>query len=354
MAYNASAFLLLFCVIVIPLSSGVHVYQCSPGTEETLCVVNNLAYSPGQDPLPQVNHSDTVNRIHLRCSRYYYYSNWNSRSGKDLLSVYDVVLHSNVLRSPRSATVINCHLHTLVMPHDLEVGDFFNNYVSEVKTDPTQSYNLRYLDLSHNNLYDLGNLSVLVNLQTLKLDGNELEEIKPETFARMTNLSILSLGYNSIVKIDLKVLPKSLTGLSLVRNSMTEIDFTSVSFVSMRELDLESNRLTGLDVASMMRACPSLQLLPIEYNPMPKDVAQRIVKELTRHNVTYYNEGDKASYSDSSCDSDEYSVVRACFLETKNKGSGSVLKAFVLILVGIVLFGVFGLSARWIWYEMRY
>ncbi|ETN58813.1 hypothetical protein AND_009585 [Anopheles darlingi] len=331
MAYNASAFLLLFCVLVIPLSSGVHVYQCSPGTEETLCVVNNLAYSPGQDRLPQVNRSDTVNRIHLRCSRYYYYSNWNSRSGKDLLSVYDVVLHSKVLRSPRSATVINCHLHTLVMPLDLEVGDFFNNYVSEVKTDPTQSYNLRYLDLSHNNLYDLGNLSVLVNLQTLKLDGNAIDEINPETFARMTNLSILSLG-----------------------NSMTEIDFTSVSFVSMRELDLESNQLAGLDVASMMRACPALQLLPIEYNPMPKDVAQRIVKELTRYNVTYYNEGDKASYSDSSCDSDEYSVDRACFLETKNKGSGSFLKAFVLILVGIVLFGVFGLSARWIWHEMRY
>ncbi|XP_050100546.1 uncharacterized protein LOC126581124 [Anopheles aquasalis] len=354
MAYSFSASLSLLCVLLIPIVSGGHVYQCSPGTEPNLCIVNSLAYTPGQVPLPQVNRSETVNRILLRCSRYYYYTAWYSLFGKDRLSVYDAVLHSNVLRSPRSTTVINCHMRTLVMPPDLEVGNFFNNIVSVVETDPAQSYNIRYLDLSHNSLEDLRNLSVLMNLQTLKLEGNEIVEIKPETFAKMNNLSVLSVGYNRIKKIDLKMLPKSLTTLSLIRNSLTEIDFASVSFPAMREVNLESNRLKALDVTSVMRACPVLQLLLIEHNPMPRGEAHRTVKELIRHNVTYYNEGDKTSGSDSSCDSNDYEIDRACFFELKTEGSGSFLKAFVLILLSLFLFGVFGLSARWIWYEMRY
>ncbi|XP_050100545.1 uncharacterized protein LOC126581123 [Anopheles aquasalis] len=354
MAYSFSASLLLFGVLLNPIVSAVQVFQCSPGTEPNLCIVNSLVYTPGQVPLPQVNRSDTVDHIHLRCSRYYYYTPWYYLSGKDLLKVYDAVLHSNVLRSPRSTTVINCHMRTLVMPPDLEVGNFFNNIVSVVETDPAQSYNIRYLDLSHNHLEDLKNLSVLVNLQTLKLEGNEIFEIKPETFAKMNNLSVLILGYNHIVKIDLKVLPKSLTTLSLIRNELTEIDFASVSFPALREVNLESNRLKALDVASVMRACPALQLLPIEYNPMPRGEAQRTIKELIRHNVTYYDDGDKVSGSNSSCDSYEFQIVQACFLDSETESSGSFLKAFVLILLSLFLFGVFGLSARWIWHEMRY
>ncbi|XP_050084806.1 uncharacterized protein LOC126570820 [Anopheles aquasalis] len=346
MAASASASLLLISVLLIPLTSGVHVYDCEPGTEPTLCIVNNLVYTTGQDPLPQLNRSDTVNRIQLTYERFYY-------TRKPMVSVYDAVLHETVLRSPPNVAVINCHLQTLVMPRELEVGDFLNNVIKVVETNPAQSYNIRYLDLSHNSLEDLRNLSVLVNLQTLKLDGNQIAEITAETFVKMSNLSILTLGYNQIVKIDLKVLPKSLTTLSLIRNELTEIDFASVSFTNMREVNFESNKLKTLDVASMMRACPALQLLPIEYNPIPRDEAQRIITELDRHNVTYYINGDKTSDSDTSCDSDEYEIDGVCF-NTSVLGSRTFLKAIVLILVGIVLFGVFGLSARWIWHEMRY
>uniref|UniRef100_A0A2M4BT35 Putative leucine-rich repeat protein n=1 Tax=Anopheles marajoara TaxID=58244 RepID=A0A2M4BT35_9DIPT len=344
MAYNMSTPLLVFCVLLIPLVSGVQVYDCEPGTEPTFCIVNNLVYIPGQDPLPQVNRSDTVDRIHLNYERFYY-------PRKSLLSVYDSVLHEVVLRSPPNVAVINCHLQTLVMPRDLEVGDFLYNVIKVVETDPTQSYNVRYLDFSHNSLEDLRNLSVLVNLQTLKLDGNQIDEIKPEMFARMNNLSILSLAYNHIVKIDLKVLPKTLTTLSLVKNDLSEIDFSSVSFVKMREVNLESNRLKALDVVSMMRACPALQLLLIEYNPILKDEALAIIMELDRHNVTYSI--SKVSDSKNSCDEDEYEIDGVCFSKSI-LGPRTFLKAFMLILVGIVLFGVFALSVRWIWYQMRY
>ncbi|XP_050084807.1 uncharacterized protein LOC126570821 [Anopheles aquasalis] len=346
MAASASDSYLLFCVLLIPLTSGVHVYDCEPGTEPTLCIVHNLAYTPGQDPLPQLNRSDTVNRIQLNYERYYY-------RRKALVSVYDAVLHKTVLGSPPNTVVINCDLHTLVMPRDLEVGDFLNNVIKVVETDPAQTYNIRYLDLSHNILRDLKNLSVLVNLQTLKLERNEIVEIKPETFAKMNNLSILTLGVNHIVMIDLKVLPKSLASLSLKRNSLSEINFASVSFTNMREMYLESNRLTELDVAAMLRACPVLQLLLIEHNPMPRDEAQRIIMELDGHNVTYYINIGKANDSDSSCDSNEYQNDRVCF-STSVLGSRTFLKAIVLIIVSIVLCGVFGLSARWIWYQMRY
>ncbi|XP_049531399.1 protein flightless-1-like [Anopheles darlingi] len=346
MAYSVCASMFVFWVFLISLASSARVYDCEPGTEPTLCIVNNLVYTPEQDPLPLVNRSDTVKRVQLNYERFHYQQ-------KALLNVYDVVLHETVLRSPPNVAVINYQLHTLVMPRDLEVGDFLNNIIKVVDTDPAQSYNLRYLDLSHNSLDDLRNLSVLVNLQTLRLERNEIVEIKPETFARMINLSILTLGYNHIVKIDLKVLPKRLIMLSLRRNSLTEIVFGSVSFVSMRELDLESNQLTAIDVASMMRACPSLQLLPIEFNPISKDEAQRIITELDQHNVSYYIDGGNANDLDSSCDSDEYQIDRMCF-STSVLGPKTFLKAFVLILVGIVLLGLFGLSARWIWHEMRY
>ncbi|XP_052867228.1 uncharacterized protein LOC128273327 [Anopheles cruzii] len=339
-----SCFLLLLAVVS---TSSALVYQCEPGTGPTLCRITNFVYSEGLQPLPVVNLSNSVNSIQV-----YYQRNYSKRKAE--FSVYDATLHETVFRRPTSVMIFNCYLQSVVIPPNLQVGDFFSNNINTIETDRKMTYDLRYLDVSHNSLSELKNLSVLVQLQTLNLEENQIATLVPETFASMRNLSVLYVGSNSIVQIDLKMLPKSLTFLSIFRNELTELEFAGVSMRVLRMLDIESNNLVSLDVKAMLAAAPSLELVTIEFNLFSKAEAERIIAELRGHNVTYYTPaGDPEPNSINYCDAGEYEVERVCFDESL-LASRSFTKAIVLLLIAVVVVGVFVLSVRWVWHQMRY
>uniref|UniRef100_A0A182JHU6 Uncharacterized protein n=1 Tax=Anopheles atroparvus TaxID=41427 RepID=A0A182JHU6_ANOAO len=236
----------------------------------------------------------------------------------------------------------------LHMPTNLQTGEFQHNSISKVLTDSNKLYEVTYLDLLYNSLEDISNLTALVHLKTLNLEGNRIGELNASTFAGMHNLSMLYLGRNHIHKVNFKVFPQGLTNLWLLRNMITELDIAGASLPALNVLDLEDNGLATIDLPALFAACPALRVLPIALNPMQEGEAKRIVAELNRQNVSHY-----FGQMDGGCDSDEFEVSNICFPDYVFPGR-SIWKAFVLLVLAVILVAVFVGSVRWIWYQMRY
>lgn len=124
-----------------------------------------------------------------------------------------------------------------------------NNWIAWIPSDFLVLYSdLVYLDLRNNSLAQLepGTLTTSSRLVFLDLGSNNLTEIPSGTFGESRSLIKLRLGNN----------PR----LSMVGSGA----FTGLT--SLRELELEGNGLTQLDV-DILEALPSLRVLRLEGNP---------------------------------------------------------------------------------------
>ncbi|XP_050079190.1 leucine-rich repeat-containing protein 4B-like [Anopheles maculipalpis] len=339
----------LLALITLWSLVSAYVYRCEPGTDPTVCNIWNMEYdaeivAKHPDRLPSVNYTSTVSTVQLLFERYYY-------NGHNQLERYDLTLHGTVLRNPSVVQIRDYRLRRIAIPSNLIVGDFTDNVISVIDTDPTETYKVRYLDLSHNSLRDVENLTVLVQLETLNLEGNRIIALEANMFTRMINLTHLYLGDNNFHTFDFHTLPKGLNVLWLKRNELRELSLTSVLLPRLRELNLETNTLSSLDMAALFTAFPALEVVPIAYNTFAKQEASRIVAELKRRSVAYYIGMERSGSVD--CDYDEYRVEDVCFA-----GSGmavwSVWKAIVLLVIAVLVVGVFVLSVRWVWQQMAY
>uniref|UniRef100_A0A8P4K2Z5 Leucine rich repeat containing 38a n=1 Tax=Dicentrarchus labrax TaxID=13489 RepID=A0A8P4K2Z5_DICLA len=124
-----------------------------------------------------------------------------------------------------------------------------NNWIPWIPSDFLVLYSdLVYLDLRNNSLSQLepGTLSSSSRLVFLDLGSNNLTEIPSGTFGESRSLIKLRLGNNPYLSM---VGRDAFTGLT-----------------SLRELELERNGLTELDV-SILESLPSLRMLRLEGNP---------------------------------------------------------------------------------------
>lgn len=124
-----------------------------------------------------------------------------------------------------------------------------NNWIPWIPSDFLVLYSdLVYLDLRNNSLSGLepGTLTTSSRLVFLDLGSNNLTEIPSGTFGESRSLIKLRLGSNP--------------HLSMVGSGA----FTGLT--SLRELELEKNGLTQLDV-SILESLPSLRVVRLEGNP---------------------------------------------------------------------------------------
>lgn len=124
-----------------------------------------------------------------------------------------------------------------------------NNWIPWIPADFLVLYSdLVYLDLRNNSLYQLdpGTLTTSSRLVFLDLGSNNLTEIPSGTFGESRSLIKLRLGNNPYLNM---VGRDAFTGLT-----------------SLRELELERNGLTELDV-DILESLPSLRMLRLEGNP---------------------------------------------------------------------------------------
>uniref|UniRef100_A0A182MFS3 Leucine rich immune protein (Coil-less) n=1 Tax=Anopheles culicifacies TaxID=139723 RepID=A0A182MFS3_9DIPT len=325
----------LLALITLCSVVSAYVYRCEPGTEPTVCQIWNLQYDEATvtkhpDRLPNVNISSAVRTVQLRYERAYY--------ARYHLESYDLTLHATVLRNPSVVMIHETRLHHLVLPTNLQVGDFTDNILSVVETYPNKTYDVLYLDLSDNSLDDVANLTVLVRLQTLNLDNNRIKTLEPNTFTRMENLTHLYLGQNRIYSFEFNTLPKALTVLWLPRNQQKELKLVGYVLPALKELDLASNVLSTVDIAALFTAFPALEVVLVSHNPFQKHEAKRILTELKRRNVSYYI-GVKRDH-DMECDYDEYIVEEVCFTESDVIAS-TVWKGIVLIVLAVLVYAMF-------------
>ncbi|XP_050079191.1 uncharacterized protein LOC126566102 [Anopheles maculipalpis] len=338
---------LLALITLWPLVSA-YVYRCEPGTDPTVCSIWNLEYDAEivvkhPDRLPSVNYSSTVSTVQLLFERYYH-------NGRSLLERYDLTLHGTVLRNPSVVQIRDYPLRQIVLPPNLTAGDFTDNHISVIETNLNETYEVRYLDLSHNTIRDLANFTVLVQLESLNLEGNWITTLQANIFTHMVNLTHLYLGDNRFYSFDLTILPKGLNVLWLKRNRLRGLSMTDVLLPRLRELNLESNMLSSLNLA-LFTAFPALEVLPIAYNTFAEEEATRIIAELKSRSIAYYIGMERGGIVD--CDYDEYRVADVCFAPS-GYSDWSIWVGIVLILLAVLVVGMFVLSVRWVWKQMAY
>ncbi|XP_058467605.1 leucine-rich repeat transmembrane neuronal protein 4-like [Malaya genurostris] len=91
-----------------------------------------------------------------------------------------------------------------------------------------EDFRLTHLDVRRNKLVELGNITLLRKLESLRADGNQIESVSLDDLKNLTDLLVLSLAGNRI---------KSITA--------TEV----IPLLKLRSLDISDNDLTSLDVS---------------------------------------------------------------------------------------------------------
>jgi protein phosphatase 1 regulatory subunit 7 len=130
---------------------------------------------------------------------------------------------------------------------------------------------LRVLDLSFNNIKKMENLGSLVNLEKLFLSNNKISEI--QGLENMTKLKVLELGSNNIRSLDAECLGNltELEELWLGKNKITSIKgkFSEFRFPRLKQLSLQSNRLTEWNPLLFSHVAPNLENAYFGSNQLP-------------------------------------------------------------------------------------
>ncbi|WKX95007.1 hypothetical protein Q1695_011899 [Nippostrongylus brasiliensis] len=160
--------------------------------------------------------------------------------------------------------------------HDIQALDFANNQIQTVNVNAFRGLEMKltHLSLKQNNLSAIPSwaLTYLHHLQVLRLDGNRISHIRPNTFdeTQLNNLHflhldnnqisiipnmafarlrliVLTLSNNRITQLEKLSLPPSLSILELKNNLLTEIPYLALKDKSaLQVLDLDSNNITSL------------------------------------------------------------------------------------------------------------
>ena len=87
----------------------------------------------------------------------------------------------------------------------------------------------------------------LVNLETLLLDQNYLEDING-VFSSVSSLSYLSISHNNLKWFDMAFFPKTIQTINMSRNCIEEIGnyYNMLEGFSLQSLDLSYNKIGSL------------------------------------------------------------------------------------------------------------
>lgn len=144
------------------------------------------------------------------------------------------------------------------------------------------------VDLSHNNLFSVKNLTKLDSLKNLDLSHNHIRDIDVRTFANMTQLESLKLKQSGMSRIfygSFSHKPK-LKMLDVSFNSLRTIDlnmFTAIT--NLRSLYLEGNNLTEINLSEVKQYFPLLTKIGISKNNWKCDNLADTIKILESHSI---------------------------------------------------------------------
>jgi len=165
----------------------------------------------------------------------------------------------------------------------LSLLKFERNEISEIMPGTFDKISpLEYLDLDHNRIKHLESdtFNVLVNLKYIHLQGNQLQYLHPDTFIGLPKLQSLLLSKNSGLQIPIYrhfINSHSLKHLGISGCNVSSVSVETFANVTALEwLDLSYNNLRSLDV-NILRALPTLSAMYLNGNPLQCDCQLREV-----------------------------------------------------------------------------
>lgn len=159
-----------------------------------------------------------------------------------------------------------------------------------------------HLDLSHNDLGELFNVSSVKTLVKLNLAMNQIIEIPPDTFTAFTNLQFLNLSDNKITSLrhgvfsgldSLRELDLSFNGLSAINLNI----FTAQTY--LEKLSFSGNGMNTLDYMAFDTLFPRLYYIGISRNQWRCEFLADIIKYLKEKHIKLLDEdgGDSLGYN---------------------------------------------------------
>jgi len=122
---------------------------------------------------------------------------------------------------------------------------------------------LEILDLSHNKLSSLPDLSRLKKLKIAFFSFNQFSEV-PSAFKNCHNLYMLGMKGNQLAEFDEDILPLSISWLILTDNRLTQLPDSIGDLTKLRKFPLAGNQLTALP--NRMANCKELELIRLSAN----------------------------------------------------------------------------------------
>ena len=122
---------------------------------------------------------------------------------------------------------------------------------------------LELLDLSHNKLSTLPDLSPLKKLKIAFFSFNQFSEV-PSAFKNCQNLYMLGMKGNQLAKFDEDLLPLSISWLILTDNRLSTLPSSIGDLAKLRKFPLAGNQLSTLPES--MANCKVLELIRLSAN----------------------------------------------------------------------------------------
>ncbi|NXP53447.1 NEPN protein, partial [Heliornis fulica] len=161
----------------------------------------------------------------------------------------------------------------------LRVLDIRNNLIATLPPSVFSSLcNLQSLILDGNNMESVSAPLNLPRLKYLSMADNKLNSFPSNFFASFKNLQFLSLSGNFLTKMPLD-LPKSLLSLKLEKNQLKTIRLQDMKHLeNLSEFFLSENQLTSIDGAQLLPNLTTLELSKNQLHAMPLRLPGRLQK----------------------------------------------------------------------------
>jgi Leucine-rich repeat (LRR) protein len=166
------------------------------------------------------------------------------------------------------------------------------NKISEIvpgtfeKMSRLEDLHLRFNKIRH---LEIDVLSGLVNLKFIDLMGNEFQYLHPDLFVGLPNLELLDLDYNSHLKIPTDrhfINSPPLKRLYITKNNVRAVSAeTFANLTALEWLGMGFNSLRSVDI-NILKALPKLSTLYLFYNPLQCDCQlQEVWRWCQDHNI---------------------------------------------------------------------
>nr|XP_019529381.2 protein phosphatase 1 regulatory inhibitor subunit PPP1R7 homolog [Aedes albopictus] len=182
-------------------------------------------------------------------------------------------------------------LHSIYIPPNLLHLDAERNRIQRISFDTNTVPMLKKLELGHNRLKAIENISYFENLEFLDLSHNDLRSIDLCLFQRMKHLRTLDLSVNNmaIVKNSMEHKLESLTVLYLNDNRLSYLDINVLrQFPNLETLHLFKNGLMYMEYENMRSMFPKIDIVHIYDNDWNCENLAEMIMYFKKINIREY------------------------------------------------------------------